>query len=426
VKSRTLTCAVALILLAAVPTALASTTWYVNGVTGRDSNNCKSPTTACKTIGHAVSIAVSGDTIIVAAATYQENLTIGKSLKVIGSGASTTIIDGGRFKRVFTISTGVTVTLMRVTIQNGSTQQSGGGIYNSGQHTISTSTISGNTAFLGSCSHSCVSSGGGIYNTGVLTISTSTISGNTAGDGAFIVKPCGYGCSRSGGGIYNLGVLTIINSTIAGNAAIAICASARCDAFGGGIANGTNATLTINNSTLSGNVAEARCKFVPPLLSCPAGGGGIDTGGTLIINNSTLSGNAAYPTGDVSRDVGGEIFGGPATLQNSIVANSTSGGNCNGSITSKGYNLSSDGSCSFKGPGDMNNINPVLGKLGNYGGPTQTIPLLSGSPAIDAGNPSGCTDGNGHLLKTDQRGMPRPDTEDKTGCDMGAYERQGD
>ena len=391
-KSRTLTCAVALILLAAVPTALASTTWYVNGVTGRDSNNCKSPTTACKTIGHAVSIAVSGDTIIVAAATYQENLTIGKSLKVIGSGASTTIIDGGRFKRVFTISTGVTVTLMRVTIQNGSTQQSGGGIYNSG----------------------------------VLTISTSTISGNTAGDGAFIVKPCGYGCSRSGGGIYNLGVLTIINSTIAGNAAIAICASARCDAFGGGIANGTNATLTINNSTLSGNVAEARCKFVPPLLSCPAGGGGIDTGGTLIINNSTLSGNAAYPTGDVSRDVGGEIFGGPATLQNSIVANSTSGGNCNGSITSKGYNLSSDGSCSFKGPGDMNNINPVLGKLGNYGGPTQTIPLLSGSPAIDAGNPSGCTDGNGHLLKTDQRGMPRPDTEDKTGCDMGAYERQGD
>ena len=391
-KSRTLTCAVALILLAAVPTALASTTWYVNGVTGRDSNNCKSPTTACKTIGHAVSIAVSGDTIIVAAATYQENLTIGKSLKVIGSGASTTIIDGGRFKRVFTISTGVTVTLMRVTIQNGSTQQSGGGIYNSG----------------------------------VLTISTSTISGNTAGDGAFIVKPCGYGCSRSGGGIYNLGVLTIINSTIAGNAAIAICASARCDAFGGGIANGTNATLTINNSTLSGNVAEARCKFVPPLLSCPAGGGGIDTGGTLIINNSTLSGNAAYPTGDVSRDVGGEIFGGPATLQNSIVANSTSGGNCNGSITSKGYNLSSDGSCSFKGPGDMNNINPVLGKLGNYGGPTQTIPLLSGSPAIDAGNPSGCTDGHGHLLKTDQRGMPRPDTEDKTGCDMGAYERQGD
>jgi hypothetical protein len=52
--------------------------------------------------------------------------------------------------------------------------------------------------------------------------------------------------------------------------------------------------------------------------------------------------------------------------------------------------------------------------------------LLSGSPAIDAGNPNGCTDGNGNLLKTDQRGMPRPDKEDTGGCDMGAYERQSD
>jgi len=50
----------------------------------------------------------------------------------------------------------------------------------------------------------------------------------------------------------------------------------------------------------------------------------------------------------------------------------------------------------------------------------------TGSPAIDAGNPSGCTDGSGHLLKTDQRGMPRPDSDDTTNprCDMGAYETQ--
>jgi len=52
--------------------------------------------------------------------------------------------------------------------------------------------------------------------------------------------------------------------------------------------------------------------------------------------------------------------------------------------------------------------------------------LPSGSPAIDAGNPSGCTDGQSHLLKTDQRGQPRPDREDTRGCDMGAYERQTD
>jgi len=69
VQSRKLTCVVALMLFAAVPTALASTTWYVNGVTGRDSNNCKSSTTACKTIGHAIFRAASGDSIMVAAAT---------------------------------------------------------------------------------------------------------------------------------------------------------------------------------------------------------------------------------------------------------------------------------------------------------------------------------------------------------------------
>jgi hypothetical protein len=45
---------------------------------------------------------------------------------------------------------------------------------------------------------------------------------------------------------------------------------------------------------------------------------------------------------------------------------------------------------------------------------------------IDAGNPSGCTDGSGHLLTTDQRGNPRPDKEDKNGCDTGADEGQSD
>jgi hypothetical protein len=126
-------------------------------------------------------------------------------------------------------------------------------------------------------------------------------------------------------------------------------------------------------------------------------------------------------------DGGGGISNyGTATIQNSIVANN-SGGNCGGPLTSKSYNLSSDDSfCNFNNTGDLNSTDPKLGTLGPYGGPTQTIPLLSGSPAIDAGNPRGCTDGRGHLLKTDQRGKPRPDTEDTRGCDMGACERQSD
>jgi hypothetical protein len=60
---------------------------------------------------------------------------------------------------------------------------------------------------------------------------------------------------------------------------------------------------------------------------------------------------------------------------------------------------------------------------GFIGGTTQTV---SGSPAIDAGDASGCTDGQGNLLNADQPGMPRPDPGDTGGCDMGADERQND
>jgi len=119
-------------------------------------------------------------------------------------------------------------------------------------------------------------------------------------------------------------------------------------------------------------------------------------------------------------------MGWTVVLKNSIVADSPSGGNCSGNMSSHGYNLSSDYSCNFNSSGDRNNIGPMLGTLGNYGGPTQTIPLLPRSPAIDAGNAIGCTDGSGNLLKTDQRGYPRHDPEDARGCDMGAYEKQSD
>ena len=112
-------------------------------------------------------------------------------------------------------------------------------------------------------------------------------------------------------------------------------------------------------------------------------------------------------------------------LQNSIVANNA-GGNCSGAVTSHGYNLSSDGTCDFDRAGDLNDTDPKLGRLRNNGGPTKTLALLPGSPAIDSGDPSGCTDNKGHLLKTDQRGKPRPDKEDAGGCDRGAYERHQD
>jgi len=82
--------------------------------------------------------------------------------------------------------------------------------------------------------------------------------------------------------------------------------------------------------------------------------------------------------------------------------------------------MSSDGTCNFHNSGDRNNTDPMLGPLQNNGGPTLTMALPSGSPAIDAGNPSGCTDGSGHLLTTDQRGYPRHDAEDTRGLRYGS------
>ena len=108
-------------------------------------------TTAChprqlaKTIGHGIALASSGDTITVAAATYTENLTISFSLNIIGSGASTTIIDGGGVGRVIGItSQTATVTLWGMTLRNGVICGGQGlGVFNLGIMTINRCTITG-------------------------------------------------------------------------------------------------------------------------------------------------------------------------------------------------------------------------------------------------------------------------------------------
>jgi hypothetical protein len=383
---------VSLLLMAAffavAPGAAASNTWYANGVSGKDSYNCKSPQTACKTIGHAVSLASSSDSVIVAAATYRENLALGFSLSVLGSGATTTIIDGGAHGTVVIVSNmNAKVSLANLTIRNGFASR-GGGISNVGTLAISYGIVSGNVAqgFIAG------GDGGGIANLGTLTLNSTTVTGNTS-------KGQDIHTGR-GGGIMNWGQLTINQSTLSSNT------SNSAGGSGGGIYN--YGSVLIVNSTLSGNGAGGKS------------GGGIfnNPAGNLILSNSTLANNSAGS--------GGGIFGtATASLQNSIVANN-SGGDCGGNLISNGHNLSSDDTCNFNGPGDMNNTDPLLGPLQNNGGPTQTMALLPGSLAIDAGNPSGCTDGQGHLLKTDQRGQPRPDKEDTGGCDIGAYERQSD
>jgi hypothetical protein len=125
----------------------------------------------------------------------------------------------------------------------------------------------------------------------------------------------------------------------------------------------------------------------------------------------------------------GAICNGPAraSIQGSILA-ANIGSNCQcygGGFANEGYNISDDDTCHFghstgaSGQTIGDNVNPLLASgLANNGGPTQTIALLAGSPAIAAVPLAQCT------VRTDQRGDPRP-APGYTACDIGAYEFQG-
>ena len=150
-----------------------------------------------------------------------------------------------------------------------------------------------------------------------------------------------------------------------------------------------------------------------------ASGGGIYNNGTLMVTNSTFSG--------ISANSGGGIYNSfhKATLRNTIVANSTSGGNCSLSapavITDGGYNIEDGTSCGFSTANNsMPSTEPDLASgLANNGGPTQIIMLLKGSPAINAipKLENGC----GTEITRDQRGVSRPQG---SGCEVGAFEKK--
>jgi predicted outer membrane repeat protein len=203
--------------------------------------------------------------------------------------------------------------------------------------TIDSTTVSGNSA------GGILTSGPGFFGFARITVTDSTISGNSA---------------DSGGGIHNSSSnVTILNSTLSGNSAAE---------SGGGIYGGG----TIVNSTISDN-------------SAGVAGGGIWGGGE--IRNCTLSGNSA--------GLGGGIYNVyDLEISNTILNGGASGENIfndGGTVTSHGYNLSSDdGGGYLTGPGDQINTDPLLGPLQNNGGPTLTHALLPGSPAIDAGDPN--------------------------------------
>ncbi len=213
--------------------------------------------------------------------------------------------------------------------------------------------------------------GGAILNQGQLTIAHSTLKNNRSNSGAGVdVGPQ---------------LLIVTHSTLSNN---------RADSQGGAIYN-SNGTLVVKNSTLANNLAVG------------GDGGAIFSGGVVTLTHSTLSGNGAPATNG-----GGVQNQGIFHLNNSIIANSTGGGDCNQFEATTLININSlieDGSCNTTLSGD-----PKLGMLSDNGGSTFTLPLLLGSPAINAGGQSHCT-------TTDQRGVNRLLD---NGCDIGAYESQ--
>ncbi|HKP02536.1 MAG TPA: choice-of-anchor Q domain-containing protein [Chthoniobacterales bacterium] len=336
---------------------------------------------------------------------------IDKNIVISGPGPNQLTLGGGLGLSVLEIDSGHTVIIEGLTIRDGDAPIAGGGILNN----LSTVTI--NDCII--ISNSSDGSGGGVSNVGTMTIMNSTVSDNhTTGD-----------FNSHGGGISNGGTITITNSIISGNS---VGSSPFMPGIGGGIFNSGVATMMITDSTVSSNRA--------------VGGGGIGSDGAMTISNSSVTGNMALAafgfgglgagiltknspimitnstiSGNSASDAGGGIYSSNSatvTVTHSTVSDNQANGNGDsilnsaslrsgdtilkvapsginivnnspGTITSYGYNLSSDSGSGFlNAAGDQLNANPMLGPLQNNGGPTLTQKLLPGSPAIDRGDPN--------------------------------------
>ena len=312
------------------------------------------------------------------------------------------------------------------TFANNTTAQGGGAIQaSSSDTTVASCTFNGNQAS---------GSGGAIYNSGnnPLTVTNCTFSQNSAqGFGGAIYNVCVAGATQT---------TTVRDSTFTGNTSSAQSGGALAGFFGG---------YTLDNCTFANNTASN-------------GGGGIfNQNGALLLTNCTLANNTASQTGGGIHNQGdGNGFAGTATVTSStfsrnaapngggIYNTGTQAGNSfvqlgntilystgadlganlvndglGTSITSQGYNLSSDDGGGFlTATGDQKNINPQLGPLQDNGGPTKTMALLPNSPAQDQGK-------NFTGAATDQRGLQRttdlgsvPNANGGDGTDIGAVE----
>lgn len=329
----------------------------------------------------------------------------------------------------------------------GGTAQGGGAWVGSGTATINNTTFENTTANGGDSGTGGNGSepagpadGGGLYSLATATVTNSTFhlagatggrSGDTFGSTCLGGHTSLEGGGARGGAIFADGGSLIINTaTFANNFAIGgdggnggqTNGGLNCGAhgkggfaYGGAIANNNAATVNIKHGTISGNNAQAGNTGVnqggankPPQLVAEGAGGGIRVGpASVTLENTIIAGNsAANGLGDTT--------GAP-----------TPGPNVDGTITSNGHNLLGvvTDAGGFTGTGDLTGANPMLAALADNGGPTQTMKLLPGSQAIDAGVAAGAT--------FDQRGMPRTlddpgvvNAATSDGTDIGAFEAE--
>ena len=89
-----------------------------------------------------------------------------------------------------------------------------------------------------------------------------------------------------------------------------------------------------------------------------------------------------------------------------------SNGSLRGALNDLGHNLSSDDSAGITNPTSLQNLDARVAPLANTGGRFESVALLAGSPAIDAGDDAAALD-------SDQRGFRRPIG---SACDIGSFE----
>jgi Bacterial Ig domain len=344
------------------------------------------------------------DFIALAAGTYTSASGFtapARTVSISGPGASSATITRSGAGNVFTVPTGATLGLSGVTL-SGATNGAGMGVSGTGVATLSNSAVTANTS---------TASGGGIAFSGLtLTVADTVISGNST--------------TGNGGGVENSGPGTATFQQVLFTQNISTGSG------GGGAADASAALGTTNfkNVTFTANQADADGGAVRSATA----------GATTSLNNATIAGNIADHNNTGGGDAGGGISntGGTVNVGNSIVANNTATGggapDCDSAVgsplTRTGYELIRDATgCTF-GVGDSTSgyqtgVNPLLGALAGNGGTLQTMTLLPGSPAVNAGNPATPTGTGGTCELIDQRHSVRTSAA-VVPCDLGAIEVQ--